>query len=421
MKFEVGEDFSKQLDSQDSLALYRERFYMPQHDGKDAIYLNGNSLGLQPKRAKQFIDKELEDWQLHGVEGHFTTDTPWVKYPELTTESIAKLVGAKPVEVVTMNTLSVNMHLLFVSFYRPTPKRYKILIEYSAFPSDQYAVKSQIKFHGFDLDDALIEIQPREGEEIVRDEDLYELIKTEGEEIALIWIGNPNYYTGQVYDMLEITKLGHEMGCIVGFDLAHGVGNILLELHAWDVDFAVWCNYKYLNGGPGSIGGGFINERYANARDLPRFAGWWGQNKERKFLMEPDFDPIVGAEGWQLSTPPIFSIAPLRASLEIFDEVGMQALREKSILMVNYLLYLLSLLPGDRISIITPQDHEKRGCQLSITVSENGKAVHQQLLASGVICDWREPNVIRIAPTPLYNTFHECFQFVEIIKNQFKE
>ncbi|MHA2169046.1 MAG: kynureninase [Candidatus Hodarchaeales archaeon] len=414
---ENDENLALELDANDELKIYRDQFHIPKVNGKEAIYFNGNSLGLQQKNVAKLVNQEINDWQTYGVEGHFKSATPWADYHETLTKSLATVVGAKPIEVTTMNTLSVNLHILFVSFYRPTKERNKILIEYSAFPSDQYAIKSQIKFHGFDPKECLIELKPRPGEEIIHAEDIARVIEQEGEEIALIWIGNPNYYTGQVYDVEKITRLGHSKGCIVGFDFAHGIGNLVLQLHNWDVDIAVWCTYKYLNGGPGSISGCFVNERHATA-DLPRFAGWWGHNKERRFLMEPDFDAIPGAEGWHISNPPLLSMIPVKASLELFVEIGMERLRKKSVQMTEFLFSLLDKLPEGAINVITPRDPGQRGSQLSIMFTSNGKTIHQKLIEYGVICDWREPNVIRIAPTPLYNTYHECYRFVEIIKSQ---
>lgn len=410
-------DFAKALDKNDPLQSYREQFYIPiQKTGNPFIYLCGNSLGLAPKSTKKYLDQELEDWAKLGVEGHFHAKNPWMPYHEFLTEKMAKIVGAKPTEVVVMNTLTVNLHLMMVSFYRPTPKRHKILIEYSAFPSDQYAVKSQLKFHGYDPEDALIEMHPRAGETTLRTEDILELIQKEGAAIALIMMGGVNYYTGQFFDLKSITEAGHEQGCMVGFDLAHAAGNIPLKLHEWEVDFAVWCTYKYLNSGPGSVAGCFVNERHCEEDALPRFAGWWGHDKSTRFLMGPDFSPIPTAEGWQLSNPPILSLAAIKSSLDIFDRVGMEALREKSLNLTGYLLFLLSKLDHPKISIITPQEEKGRGCQLSIRVLDNNKTLFDKITDKGVIADWREPDVIRIAPVPLYNSYEEMFHFVRILK-----
>jgi kynureninase len=416
--FAPGKEFAQQLDENDSLRSYREKFFIPQPRGtKGCIYLCGNSLGLQPKTIREYVEQELKDWAELGVEGHFHAQNPWMPYHEFLAARAARLVGGKPHEVVVMNTLTVNLHLLMVSFYRPTPQRNKILIEYSAFPSDQYAVKSQIKFHAYDPEAALIELKPKTGKETVTWDDFENVMKNEGELIALILIGGVNYYSGQLYDMAAITKLAHKHGCVVAFDLAHAVGNVPLRLHDWDVDFAAWCTYKYLNSGPGSIAGCFIHEKYADRADLTRFAGWWGHDKQTRFQMGPNFVPIKGAEGWQLSNPPILSLAAVRASLEIFDEVGMERLRKKSLLLTGYLEYLIDQIGSHKISIITPRNHEERGCQLSIQTKRNGRQLFDRLSTEGVICDWREPDVIRVAPVPLYNSFIDVYLFSEILKN----
>ncbi len=411
-------DYAEELDKNDPLKEYRDQFYLPiQKDGSPFVYFCGNSLGLQPKTTRSYIEQELKDWESLGVEGHFHAKNPWMPYHEFLTEAMANVVGAKPAEVVVMNTLSVNLHLMMVSFYRPTSKRYKIVMESDAFPSDRYAIESQIKFHGYEVKDALLELKPREGEVLVRHEDVEVLLEKEGEEIALILLGGVNYYTGQVFNMKEITKLGHAQGCVVGFDLAHGAGNLELELHKDGVDFAVWCSYKDLNSGPGSLGGCFVHERHAYNKTLPRFAGWWGHNKDTRFNMRHSFDPIPGAEGWQLSNPPILSLAAMRASLDIFNEVGMRALNVKSVALTNYLEFLLDELRDERIAIITPRDIAQRGCQLSIQVRNADKSLFEQITAKGVIADWREPDVIRVAPVPLYNSFVDVFRFVEILKS----
>lgn len=407
--------YAKQQDEKDLLRSYREQFYLPmQENGKPYVYLCGNSLGLQPKSTAKYLNQELEDWKNLGVEGHFHAKNPWMPYHEFLTEKMAKIVGAKPVEVVVMNTLSVNLHLLMASFYRPTKERYKILIESDAFPSDRYAVESQLKFHGYG--DGLLELKAREGEVLVRHEDIEAMIEKEGENIALILIGCPNYYTGQVFNMKRITELGHAKGCKVGFDLAHGAGNLNLELHDSGVDFATWCTYKYLNAGPGSVGGCFVHERHANDFDLPRFAGWWGHNKETRFGMRDDFDPIPGAEGWQLSNPPILSLAAIMASLDMFDEVGMDKLNEKTLKLTGYLEFLVNDLNNDAIEIITPVNTAERGCQLSIQVKNADKTLFDAITKDGVIADWREPDVIRVAPVPMYNSFEDVWNFVDILK-----
>ncbi len=416
-------------DLEDPLRNFRDRFHIPkQANGDDTIYLTGNSLGLQPTTARKYIEEELDDWARLGVEGHVHARRPWLKYHEYVTESLARIVGAKPLEVVAMNSLTVNLHLLMISFYRPTSDRYKIVIEKGAFPSDQYAVESQTKVwssafrrHGHDdrANDPgttnVIELTPREGETTLRTEDILETIEREGGEIALILLGGVNYYTGQAFDMAAITEAGHRKGCVVGFDLAHAAGNLELQLHDWDVDFAAWCSYKYLNAGPGGIAGIFVHERHAQSFDLPRFAGWWGHDKETRFKMGPDFKPLAGAEGWQLSNPPIFQLAALRASLEIFDEATMPALREKSVKMTGYLETLLNRIETDRIGVITPNDPAARGCQLSIRLMNADKRLFEAITERGVIADWREPDVIRVAPVPLYNTFADVSRFAQIL------
>lgn len=417
MNYKTDKSFAVEMDSKDPVSKYRERFYIPkQRNGEDCIYFCGHSLGLQPKSVRSYIEQILKDWGTLGVEGWFHVKNPWMIYDQFLIEQTAKLIGAKPIEVVVMNSLTVNLHLMMVPFYKPTPSRNKILIEYHAFSSDQYAVKSQIQFHGFEPKMSLIEIHPREREDTIRTEDIESLIEKEGDSIALIMLGGVNYYTGQAFDMERITGIGHSKGCLVGFDLAHAAGNILLKLHDWDVDFAVWCSYKYLNSGPGSIASCFIHEKHSNNSELPRFVGWWGHNKETRFLMGPNFEPIEGAEGWQLSTPPILQMAALRASMEIFDEVGMERLKAKSDLLTGYLEFLIDEIKSESISIITPRDIKRRGCQLSICIQGNGKVLHNKLTSRGVICDWREPDVIRVAPVPLYNTFMDVYKFSEILK-----
>ncbi len=417
MNFEASVKFARQLDEQDPLKNFRNKFYIPKApNGKEAIYFCGNSLGLQPKTVRDYIEQELKDWAELGVEGHFKARTPWMPYHEYLTEQMAEVVGAIPLEVVVMNSLTVNLHLLMVSFYRPTSKRYKIVIEKGAFPSDQYAVKSQIKFHGLNVADALIELSPREGEFCLRTEDIEKTLLENAESVALILLGGVNYYTGQAFNLREITKIGHEIGAVVAFDLAHAAGNLELKLHEWGVDFAVWCCYKYLNAGPGAVGAAFVHERHAREFELPRFAGWWGHNKATRFLMPPEFEPIAGAEGWQLSNPPIFQMAALRASLEIFHQASMKALRQKSIMLTGYLEFLLNQLIGERLEIITPSNPDERGCQLSLRVSSKNRRILEDLITNGVTVDWREPDVIRVAPVPLYNTFSEVLEFSQILK-----
>lgn len=416
--FESTESFARQMDEEDSLKNFRERFYIPKHsNGEEVLYFTGNSLGLQPKTAREYIEQELKDWETLGVEGHFAAKNPWMPYHEFVTGGLAKIVGAKPSEVVAMNSLTVNLHLLMVSFYRPTAARYKIVIEADAFPSDQYAVKSQIEFHGFDVESSLIELKARDGETTLRTEDILKTIEENGNEIALIMLGGVNYYTGQKFDFEKITEAGHEIGAIVGFDLAHAAGNVELELHDWNADFAAWCSYKYLNSGPGGIAGIFIHERHVSNTNLPRFAGWWGHDKETRFLMGDEFVPIKTAEGWQLSNPPIFQLAALKASLDIFEEAGMKNLFEKSRKLTGYLEFLLNKIHDERISVITPLNPNERGCQLSIRVRNADKNLYKAITEKGVIADWREPDVIRVAPVPLYNSFTDVWKFIEILKD----
>jgi len=412
--FQTGREFAAALDQQDPLAHFRERFFFPKaKNGEDCVYLCGHSLGLQPKSVHSYLQQELHDWAELGVEGHFRARNPWLGYHRLLTEQTATLVGAERGEVVIMNSLTVNLHLMMASFYRPTPRRHKILIEGGAFPSDQYAVKSQIQFHGLDPATALLEIAPRAGEFLVREEDLGALIDREGESIALILLGGVNYSTGQVFDIESITKAGHKKGCRVGFDLAHAVGNIPLHLHDWGPDFAVWCSYKYLNGGPGCVAGCFVHERHSRASDLPRFGGWWGQMEAERFLMGPDFHPIPGAEGWQLSNPPILALAPLRASMEIFAQAGMNHLRHKSMSLTGYLEFLLKQHSSPEFAIVTPVDPGQRGAQLSIQMRRHDRGICDRLVENGVIGDWREPNILRVAPVPLYNSYRDVHQFVK--------
>jgi kynureninase len=411
--YETGAAFAGKMDAVDPLAPFRSRFLFPRTEsGEECIYLCGHSLGLQPKSAKAYIEQELQDWAHLGVEGHFHARSPWMPYHRLLTEQTAALLGARPQEVVVMNSLTVNLHLMMVSFYRPTRQRHKIVVECGAFPSDQYAVKSQIRVHGYDPAAALIELKPRPGEFCVRDEDVKALIDREGESIALILLGGVNYATGQAFDMQGITESGQARGCVVGFDLAHAAGNLPLKLHEWGPDFAVWCNYKYLNGGPGCVGGCFVHERHARAWELPRYAGWWGHEEKVRFEMAPDFQPMAGAEGWQLSNPPILALAPLRASMEIFQEAGMERLRAKSVSLTGYLEFLLGEIASPKFSVITPRELERRGAQISIRISDKGRAFCEELASAEVIGDWREPDILRVAPAPLYNSYQDVYEFV---------
>ena len=412
--FQPGEEFRAAMDARDPLAHFRQRFHLPRtRDGQECVYLCGHSLGLEPKSARSYIDQECEDWARLGVEGHFHGRNPWMPYHRLLAEQTAQLVGAEPLEVVVMNSLTVNLHLMMVSFYRPTGKRHKIVIERGAFPSDQYAVKSQILFHGFDPQQALIELTPPEGESCLRDEDIELLIDREGNSVALILLGGVNYVTGQVFDMAGITRAGHRKGCMVGFDLAHAAGNIPLHLHDWGPDFAAWCSYKYLNGGPGCVAGCFVHERHSQAWDIPRFAGWWGHNEKTRFQMGPQFQPMAGAEGWQLSNPPIMALAPLRASMEIFSEAGMERLRSKSVSLTGYMEFLLRQRASSKFSVITPHEPRRRGAQLSIRLQHHGRDLCDRLTAEGVIGDWREPDTFRVAAVPLYNSYQDVYRFVE--------
>jgi kynureninase len=417
MNYQNTLEYARQLDKEDKLSSLRNQFHIPKDKkGNDWLYFTGNSLGLQPKSTKEYINQELEDWANLGVEGHFEAKNPWLNYHELLTDKMAKIVGAKPIEVVVMNTLTTNLHLLMVSFYRPTKTKYKIVIESDAFPSDRYAVQSQLKFHGFDEETDLIEWKPREGEELLNIDDLETILQFEGDEIALLLIGGVNYYTGQFLDLKRIAEIGHSKNCIVGIDLAHGAGNIQPDLHNSGIDFAAWCTYKYLNSGPGSLAGLFVHEKHAKNKDLPRFAGWWNHNKETRFNMRMPFDVMEGAEGWQLSNPPILSMAAIKASLDLFDEVGMDALRKKSEKLTGYFEFLINEINSDDIKIITPSNPKERGCQLSIQVKNADKSLHKKLTENNIITDWREPDVIRCAPTPMYTSFEDVYRMVTILQ-----
>ncbi len=424
MIFENTREFAQSLDAQDILSKYRDEFIFPKVNGKQVIYFTGNSLGLQPKRAKSYVDEVMNDWANLAVEGHFYADKPWWDYHERFAVPLSDLVGAKPAEVTVMNTLTVNLHLLMVSFYRPSAKKYKIICEEKAFPSDQYMFQSQVDFHsktvGFDPKEALVEIKRREGEHNIRLEDVLAKIEEVGEELALVLIGGVNYYTGQVFDMKTITEAGHKQGAYVGWDLAHAAGNIKLQLNEWNVDFAAWCSYKYMNSGPGNASGCFVHEMHHNDTELPRFAGWWGHNKERRFKMEPKFDPVRGADGWQISNLPILSLAPYLASVEMFAEVGMDKLIAKRDLITSYLEFILhdidEAIEGTKFEVITPSIPEERACQLSVYLHGQGRELFDYLMQNGVITDWREPNVIRLAPAPFYCSFEDMYDFGQILK-----
>ncbi len=411
MQYENTLDFARQLDAADPLRAYREQFLFPQHNGQAVRYFCGNSLGLQPKSIRSALLAELDHWQTHGVEGHFRGDLPWMHYHKFLAAQSARLVGALPHEVVVMNTLTVNLHLMMVSFYRPTRERFKIIMEAGAFPSDQYAVESQVRWHGYSPEEAIIEVAPREGADYLHTEDILAVIEKEGPQTALLMFGGVNYYTGQFYDLEKITAAGHKAGALVGFDLAHTAGNLPLRLHDWGPDFAVWCSYKYLNSGPGGPSGAFVHERHADNAELPRFAGWWGHDESVRFQMRKGFKPMHGAAGWQLSNAQIFAFAAHKASLDIFDAVGMDALRAKSLQLTGYLEFVLDQANQgkNRFRIITPRDPAQRGCQLSALTDERGRELFEQLSAQGVIADWREPNVIRFAPVPLYNSFEDVW------------
>ena len=415
MSVDTSLQHAQSLDADDPLASFRDRFWIPENDGKKQIYLVGNSLGLQPKNVAALVTEELEKWQTLGVRGHFESDRPWLPYHEFLTPTMAKIVGAQENEVVVMNTLTVNLHLMMTTFYRPTKSRNKILIESHAFPSDFQAVESQIKLHGFDPQEAIITVPHGVESDLLSDDAICDLIETHRDSLALVLLPGVQYYTGQFLNLKRITATAHRYNISVGFDLAHAVGNVPLQLHDWDVDFAVWCNYKYLNSGPGAVGGCFIHQRHATDRSMPRMAGWWGHDKKTRFKMENRFEPIPTAEGWQLSNPPILSLAAILASLQVFDDAGgMEPLREKSLKLTGYFESMLKEMLGDRVNVITPRTADQRGCQLSIEVATGnvaGKEIHQQLEESGTDTDWREPNVIRAAPVPLYNSFEDVHRF----------
>ncbi len=416
MNFEYTENFAQFQDQQDPLRSFREEFSFPQVNGRDAIYFCGNSLGLQPKLAREYVNRELDQWANLGVEGHFNGDRPWAKYHHLFKKSVAELVGAREDEVVIMNNLTTNLHLLIVSFYWPHGERYKILTEAGSFPSDIYALESQVKHHGYDPEDAILELAPREGEYTLREEDILAAIEQYKDELAMVLFPGIQYYTGQLMPMEIITKEAHRIGATVGFDLAHAAGNVPVELHKWNVDFAVWCTYKYLNSGPGSVGGAFVNERFAQDNEIPRFAGWWGYNESKRFKMESGFEPMYGADGWQLSNTNILGTAAHLASMELFQKAGIKNLRQKSLELTAYLEFVIKTIDKQNIiTIITPENPQERGAQLSLMIKENGRALFDNLMAAGVIGDWREPDVIRLAPTPMYNSFMDVYKFGQIL------
>ncbi|NIG52033.1 kynureninase [Chitinophaga sp. Cy-1792] len=417
MEYVASIAYAKEQDQQDPLNRFREQFYFPQRNGKDAIYLCGNSLGLQPKRVKAAIDQELSDWQEFAVEGYWRAKNPWLYYQQYCSGPLASILGASQKELTVMNTLTVNLHFMMLSFYRPTKQRFKVLMEAGAFPSDQYAVETQVRFHGFEPADAIIEVSPRPGENLIRIEDILDIINRESDSLALVLFGGINYYTGQFFDISAITAAAHAVGAYAGFDLAHVAGNIPVALHDWDVDFAVWCSYKYLNGGPGAVGGAFVHEKHSGNRGFLRLGGWWGNEESVRFKMEKGFVPKDSAEGWQQSTAQVFNMVSLKASLELFEEAGIGALRSKSIGMTNYLEFLLQQLKGINFEIITPNNCNERGAQLSLLFKDKGKEIHQRLTDAGIIIDWREPGVIRVSPAPMYNSYQDVFHFYEIIAN----
>lgn len=421
MNYQNTLQFAKELDAKDPLKHFREMFYIPIMFGKECIYFTGNSLGLQPKRTQDYVVDELEDWASLGVEGHFHARNPWLPYHEIFPKQLSKIVGCKENEVVVMNQLTVNLHLLLVTFYRPTKERYKIICEAKAFPSDQYAFETQAKYHSFNPDEAVIEVSPREGEHTLKTEDIIATIKEHGDSVAVVLFGGVNYYTGQLFDMKTIADAAHAVGAYAGFDLAHAAGNVELHLHDWNADFACWCSYKYLNSGPGGVAGVYIHEKHAANTELPRFAGWWGYTKETRFKMEKGFEAIPTAEGWQLSNAPVLSMAAHKASLDVFEEAGIDQLHKKRKLLSGYLHYVLNDINSRQteklIEVITPVNEEERGCQVSMLMLKDGKKVFDELTKQGVIADWREPNVIRVAPVPLYNSFEDVYRFGEIISS----
>ena len=425
MNYQNTKAFAQQQDELDPLKKYRDQFYMPHSDRERCAYFCGNSLGLQPKSARQAIAQEFEDWANLGVDAHFEGSNPWFSYHEKLSAPMARIVGAKASEVVCMGSLTNNLHLLFVSFYRPTSKRFKIISEAKMFPSDRYLLETQVQFHGFDPDEAIVEIHPRAGESLIREDDILKAIQENADELALVFFGGVNYFTGQLFDMQKLTDAAHAVGAIAGFDLAHAAGNVPLQLHDWDVDFAAWCSYKYMNASPGNVAAIFIHERHGENTDMPRFGGWWGHDKKTRFLMESGFRPMKGAEGWQLSNAPVFSMSILKSSLEIFDDAGMAALRRKSEKLTGYLEFVIDSLdeefPDVGIKIITPRDPAQRGGQISLLIEGRERDVFDKLTEAGVISDFREPCMIRLAPVPLYNSFEDVYTFGEVLKEILSE
>ncbi|NVJ86452.1 MAG: kynureninase [Algoriphagus sp.] len=421
--YEFSESFARKMDAEDPLKDFRNRFHFPKVNGQEALYFCGNSLGLQPKSVRDYLDRELSNWAELAVDGHFHGEDAWYHIRKKSKPALAEILGAHEHEVVAMNNLSVNLHLLMVSFYQPTSERFKIIIEAGAFPSDQYMLESQVKFHGYDPAEAIVELKPRPGEHTLRTEDIITEIKNQGDQLALVNMAGLQYYTGQIFDMKAITEAAHSVGAYAGFDLAHAVGNAPLALHEWEVDFATWCSYKYLNSGPGNVSGIFVHEKYAERPDLPRFAGWWGYDEGKRFLMEKGFIPMFGADGWQLANSNVLALAAHQASLDIFQEAGIKNLREKSEKLTGYLAYLIQQISGESgvLEIITPENPAERGCQLSLLIHRGGKAVFDEWYQHGVVGDWRNPNVIRLAPTPLYNSYLDVFRFAKILEQSLEK
>lgn len=421
--FAFSEEFALKMDREDSLSSFRDRFYFPRVNGREAIYFCGNSLGLQPKSVKSYLDRELKNWAEMAVDGHFHGEDAWYHVRKKSKPALSEIFGAQEHEIVAMNNLSVNLHLLMVSFYRPTAERFKIIIEQGAFPSDQYMLESQVKFHGLNPDETIVELSPRPGEYTLRTEDIVAEIRKQGEQLALVNMAGLQYYTGQFFDLKSITAAAHQVGALAGFDLAHAAGNVPLQLHDWEVDFATWCSYKYLNSGPGNISGVYVHERFAERPDLPRFAGWWGHDEGQRFQMEKGFLPMYGADGWQLANSNVLALAAHQASLDIFQEAGIQRLREKSEQLTGYLEFLIKNISGESgiLEIITPENQRERGCQLSLLIHRGGKHVFDEWYQQGVVGDWRNPNVIRLAPTPLYNSFMDVFRFGKILEQSLKK
>ncbi|MCA6449043.1 MAG: kynureninase [Chitinophagaceae bacterium] len=417
--FQATREFALEADAADVLAEFKQQFHFPKKNGRDVIYFCGNSLGLQPRNVEQAIQTELTSWREEAVGGYFGGRHPWLYYQEYLKPSLARIVGCLETEVTVMNTLTVNLHLLMLSFYRPTPERYKILMEAGAFPSDQYAVETLVKHYGLEPETAILEIAPREGEKTLRTEDIIATIEAQGSSLAMVLFGGINYYTGQLFDLQRITRAAHQVNAIAGFDLAHVVGNTPLLLHEWEVDFAAWCSYKYLNGGPGAIGGVYVHERFATNPQTPRLGGWWGNDEKERFKMEKGFVPKTNASGWNISTAQVFNTVSLKAALELFDKAGMERLRAKSLQLTAYLEYLLHQLPNLAFEIITPADAAERGAQLSLYFKERGKEIHNKMIESGIIVDYREPGVIRVAPAPMYVSFSDVYRFYEILRDHF--